>query len=173
LVENSSCGRGPVGGLGLMVSRDEAEPARRMPGRGGGMTGRVGRGAGFGRSCSSVRFFGAAALTTAGLGVGFGVRLGALGAVRLTALAAGFAARARGVDSRARDGFFAGRLEELTPEFSDLADRAGGRFQSYDGRRRWDLAHPFRHCVWDALGVNPDHTVVNPALLDHERADGG
>ena len=48
-----------------MVRRDEAEPASRMPGRGGGMTGRVGSGCGVGRSAWRV------------LDGGFGAGLGA------------------------------------------------------------------------------------------------
>ena len=48
-----------------MVRRDEAEPASRMPGRGGGMTGRVGSGCGVGMSAWRV------------LGGGFGAALDA------------------------------------------------------------------------------------------------
>src|SRR5438067_13758246 len=104
-----------------MVRRDEAEPASRMPGRGGGMTGRIGSGWGVGMSTRRV------------LGGGFGAGLEAAflaglrppGAVCFAAMpgAGRLAARARGALPRARAGFLAGFLEELTPEFSDLSDR--------------------------------------------------
>src|SRR5690349_19116048 len=106
LVESWSCGRGPVVGLGLMVRREDAEPARRMPGREGGMTGRVGRGFGLG-SCR-----GAGVAATGGF-----LAFGSLAAGFLPgALWAADAARARDLSGRARAGFFDGRLEELTPE---------------------------------------------------------
>ena len=49
MVERCSCGLGPVGGLGLIVSReDDAEPESRIPGRGAGTAGLVGSGLGAG-----------------------------------------------------------------------------------------------------------------------------
>src|SRR4029077_14694227 len=104
LVESWSCGRGPVVGLGLIVSHDEADPARRMPGREGGMTGRVGRGFGLG----------------SGNGAGRAAAVGFLSSGFPAAwfLAAGFgaadAARARDPSDRARTSRFDDRLEELT-----------------------------------------------------------
>jgi len=78
LVESWSCGLGPVGGLGLIVSRDEAEPASRIPCRGAGTAGLAGKGLGIGSSEAS----------GSGLGAGLVGGLGA-GGVFLAALVAG------------------------------------------------------------------------------------
>lgn len=148
-VDSSSCGRGPWGGPGLMVSLDDADPASRIDGREGG-TGLVwcpvgldgrgarwgsGRGApfgivllaaGFGAAGLGAAGFGAADLGAADLGAA-GLRLAPerLAALR-GGLEAGFAAaRTRGAWPRARDGFLGRRLEELTPQFSNSAHRVG------------------------------------------------
>jgi len=85
----------------LIVSLDDAEPARRIPGRGGvGEAGLVGSGLGVGSG---------GALRAGSLALGAGLRL--LGGGRFATLAAGRpAARARGAWPRARDGFFDGPL---------------------------------------------------------------
>ena len=137
-----------------MVSRDEAEPASRMPRRsGGGTAGLVGSALGGGSGGD--------------LGAGLGAGLRTAGTVRFEALAGRSAARARGALPRARDGFFDGLLEELTPELSDLPDRVRVGFQSYDGRLCRHMRHPFERSVRDALGMNADHPIVNAAFLDH------
>src|SRR6266566_3911753 len=172
LVDSSSCGRGPCGGLGLMVRRDEAEPASRMPGRGAGTAGLMGSGFGVG-SCSGL----GARLTLGGACVaGLGaVRAGPVtvlrpwGGVRFAALAAGrLGARAGGFWPRACDGFLDGPLEELTPEFSDSPDWAWRGPQRYDRRLRRHLRHALSRCVGNALGVNPDDAVVDASLLDDQ-----
>src|ERR1700681_3257624 len=73
----------------------------------------------------------------------------------------------------ALDGLFEGRLEELTPELPDLADRARHGPQSDDRgpRRGVDDGHRLR--IRHTLGMDPDDTQVDAALLDHERADLG
>jgi hypothetical protein len=79
------------------------------------------------------------------LRVGFAVDLGRLERVFSAAFfGAALAAerpvtRARDAWPRARDGFFDGLLEELTPELSDLPNRVGSGLQSYDGRLGGDL----------------------------------
>src|SRR4029077_3428831 len=104
LVESWSCGRGPVVGLGLIVSRDEAHPARRIAGREGGMTGRVGRGFGLG----------------SGNGAGRAAAVGFLSSGFPAAwfLAAGFgaagAARGRGPPDRAPASPLEYPLEDIT-----------------------------------------------------------
>src|SRR5438445_692155 len=174
LVDSSSCGRGPCGGLGLMVRRDEAEPASRMPGRGAGTAGLMGSGFGVG-SCSGL----GARLTLGGACVaGLGaVRAGPVtalrpwGGVRFAALAASrLGARAGGFWPRACDGFLDCPLEELTPEFSDSPDWAWRGPQRYDRRLRRHVGHALARCVGNAFGVNSDHSVVNAAFLDDQGA---
>src|SRR5207237_4375592 len=137
-----------------MVSREEAEPARRMPGRGAGTAGFAGSGLGVGSSSRRTSTFGA----------GF-----------CWAFWTGFdaAARARAAWPRARDSFFAGLLEELTPEFSDPSHRVGGRSQSYDGRLGRDMRHPLRRRVGDALRGDPAHPVGHAARLADQRPHRG
>src|SRR5438067_315720 len=127
----------------------------------------------FPRPCS-----GAATAGFAGSGLGVGSssrRTSTFGAGFCWAFWTGFdaAARARGAWPRARDSFFAGLLEELTPEFSDPSHRVGGRSQSYDGRLGRDMRHPLLRRVGDAFRVNPDHTVVHASLLDDQRPHRG
>ncbi|TMC81559.1 MAG: hypothetical protein E6J06_12615 [Chloroflexi bacterium] len=73
MVESWSCGLGPWVGLGLIVSREEADPASRIPVRGAGVAGLTGRGLGGGSGPGSRRL---AACGGAGLGLGFDVALG-------------------------------------------------------------------------------------------------
>ena len=54
-MDSWSWGLGPWVGLGLMVSRDEADPASRIPVRGAGVAGLTGRGLGVGSWVSSGR----------------------------------------------------------------------------------------------------------------------
>src|SRR5258708_2893784 len=161
LVESCSCGRGPWGGLGLMVSLDEGDPANRVPGRDVGDAGREGRGLGGG---SGIAGRGPAVASGVALGAAFcGAGWRALGG-------AFFAARARGAWPRGPDDFLDDRLEELTPEFPDPADRVRHCFQSYDGRLRRDLRHLVGRRVRDALGMDADDAVVDTAFLHDERA---
>src|SRR5256885_8194524 len=182
LVDSSSVGRGPWDGLGLMVSREEPEPASRMPGLGAGTAGFTGRGFGVGSggiACGrgfDVVSLGSglgAAASRAGVGADLAASLRSLAGVRLVTLDAGprTAARARDSLPRARDGFFAGLLEELTPELSDLTDWVGRRPQSYDRGLGRHLGHALGRRVRDAFGVDPDHPVVNPALLNDQGPD--
>src|SRR6266446_169207 len=161
-VESWSWGRGPCGGLGLMVKREEADPARRMPGRGAGTAGFMGSGFGVG-SCSRwgglAGWGGAFAAGFRGAVAGLTTGLRPLGGCRLAALDEGprtarFAVGARGGRPRGRDGFFDGPLEELTPEFSDSPDWAWRGPQRYDRRLRRHLRHALWRCVGNALGVN-------------------
>ena len=85
LVESWSSGLGPVVGLGLIVSRDEAEPGRRIPCRGAGTAGLTGKGLGGGSWEAG----------GSGLGAALGVGLGA-GGVCPAALVAGRDEAARG-----------------------------------------------------------------------------
>src|SRR5438309_3115176 len=163
LVESCSWGRGPCCGLGLIVSLDEAEPARRIPGRGGsGDAGLVGSGLGVGSGGG----FGAARVS----GLAAGLRL--FGGGRLATRAAGrSAARARGAWPRARDGFFDGRLEELTPKLPDPPDGISRGAQSYDGRLS-GLRQPLQGGVGHSLAMNPNDAVGAAAFLNDTRSHG-
>src|SRR5439155_105492 len=128
---------GPWDGLGLIVSRDEAEPGRRIPGLGaGGIAGLLGSDLGAG-SGGGFRSTGEGAAEADGLAADFDP-FGDVG------LAGRSAARGRGASPRARDGFFDGLLEELTPELPDPPDWVRHRPQSYDGRLRLHL----RESLW-------------------------
>src|SRR5947208_10091019 len=166
LVDSLSCGRGPWDGLGLIVSRDEAEPGRRIPGLGaGGIAGLLGSDLGAG-SGGGFRSAGEGAAEADGLAAGFDP-FGDVG------LAGRSAARGRGASPRARDGFFNGLLEELTPELPDLPDWVRHRPQSYDGRLRLHLRESLWMRVGHALRVDPDHAVVDAALLHDEGSHHG
>src|SRR5712692_325814 len=184
LVESSSCIRGPVGGLGLMVSLDDADPASRIEGLGGAGTG-LAAGSGLG----ATGFL--AGTRAAGLGATCGLDVpafaGASFATRVAEPRAGFEAfwardarpralafcEARGAGPRARDGFFDGRLEELTPELSDLPDRARHGLQRYDGCGALRVRNPFWRRVRNSFRMHADHPIVNTALLDDQRSDRG
>src|SRR5438552_10026977 len=170
LVESWSCGRGPWDGLGLMVSLDEAEPGSRIPVLDVGEAGLAGSGLGMGS--------GAARAVAAGAGLGV-----ALVAGRLTFGGDFFAVEAaRGAGPRdfaicgargaplAPVGFFDGRLDALTPQLPDPADRVRHGLQSYDGRPGGHLRHLLGQRVRNALGVDADHAVVDTAFLHDERA---
>src|SRR6266571_8093631 len=157
-VDSWSVGRGPCCGLGLMVSREEPGPESRIPGLGAGTAGLAGSGLGAGSgSAACGRGSGAAGLGGefgAGFGAGVSTGLRPFGGVRLVTLAAGrrTASRARGAWPRARDGFFAGLLEELTPELSDFTDWVDGRRpQSYDRGLGRYLGHALGRRVGDAF----------------------
>src|SRR5215470_19407455 len=150
LVESWSCGRGPCDGLGLIVSREDAGPGSRMPGLGAGTAGLAGSGLGFG----------------SGKGRRSAAESGLLAGRDVVALA-------WGAWPRDRDGFFAGLLEELTPELSDPSHRVRSGSQSYDGRRGGNLGHALRWRVRYAFRVHTDDTVVDASLLDDQRAYRG
>jgi hypothetical protein len=114
----------------LIVSRDEAEPASRMPVRGGG----AGCGGWAGGTAAGFLRGGAFALGAVArepLALGAGARELTLGG--RFGLGAGFFALtlARGAWDRALTGFFDGFLEELTPELPDPAHRIGKALQGH------------------------------------------
>src|SRR4029077_15682441 len=78
-----------------------------------------------------------------------------------------------GPSDRARTSRFDDRLEELTPELSDLPNRVGDSFQSYDGRLRGHLGHALGRDVGDAFRVDPDDPVVPSPPLHDQRAHRG
>src|SRR5579859_2943191 len=167
LVESSSCGRGPCCGLGLIVKRDEADPASRIPCRGGGGDGWT-TGAGGGAGVFS-------AFLACGAVLGLAVEARLRGAARFAAVAAAgrVAVRARDAWARARGRFLARFLEELTPEFPDPAEWVRHGFQGYDRRPIRVLAMTHGNHRGKAFGVDPDHPAVNPSLLNHEGANAG
>src|SRR5579859_444285 len=175
LVEGTSAGRGPCGGTGLIVSRDEAEPASRIPCRGGGAA--CGGRAGAAMGCPLAGTF-AFAVAREPLTFGFGAVTRELTLVARLGLGAVFCALtlARGAWVRARTDFFdgfIGFLEELTPELPDPAHRIGEALQGHHRRSRSELLAWRRGGLRHALGVDADHTVVNPTLLHDQGADTG
>src|SRR5437868_10823583 len=157
-----------------MVRRDDADPASRIPFLGAGVAGLTGRGLGAesGTSASLGAACFRAALTVA-LDVDLGAASRRFGEAFFAADWGRAAARALAAGARARDDLLARFLEELTPEFSDLADRAWRGLHRHDGRLRRDLGHSLRRRVWNALRVNPDDPVMDATFLHHERADRG
>src|SRR2546430_17220173 len=100
-----------------MVSGKESEPASRLLRRsGGGTAGLVGSALGGGSGGD--------------LGAGLGAGLRTAGTISFEALAGRSAAPARGALPRARDGFFGGVLEELTPRTFYLSRRGCGGVQN-------------------------------------------
>src|SRR6267378_1741838 len=98
---------------------------------------------------------------------------------RSTALAAlldgrlGVASAARAFEVRAAGRSFPDpRLEELTPELPDPADRVRERLQGHDrGGTGCGLDDGCVFCLWNPFRVDPDHAVVNAAFEDDQRPD--